>query len=126
MTASVVAAADHFIRGYFWPESMFGVLFASPWRATEHTGWILFEDVILVLLIRQNLAEMMGVAERQSRLESINEVIEAKVDERTIESRKEMAERGRAEETLRESDEKFRQLAGNITDVFWVTSADRL
>ena len=33
-------------------------------------------------------------------------------------------ERKRAEETLRESEEKFRQLAEHITDVFWITSAD--
>ena len=33
-------------------------------------------------------------------------------------------ERMRAEETLRESEEKFRQLADQITDVFWITSAD--
>ena len=33
-------------------------------------------------------------------------------------------ERKRTEETLRESEEKFRQLAEHITDVFWITSAD--
>jgi two-component system cell cycle sensor histidine kinase/response regulator CckA len=33
-------------------------------------------------------------------------------------------DRRRAEDTLRESEEKFRQLADNITDVFWITSAD--
>jgi two-component system, cell cycle sensor histidine kinase and response regulator CckA len=33
-------------------------------------------------------------------------------------------ERQRAEETLRESEEKFRQLADNLTDVFWITSPD--
>jgi PAS domain S-box-containing protein len=36
----------------------------------------------------------------------------------------EIAERKRAEETVRESEEKFRQLAANITDVFWMTSPD--
>jgi PAS domain S-box-containing protein len=36
----------------------------------------------------------------------------------------EVAERKRAEETLRESDEKFRQLAANISDVFYMTSPD--
>ena len=36
----------------------------------------------------------------------------------------EVTERRRAEETLRESEEKFRQLAENITDVLWITSPD--
>jgi len=33
-----------------------------------------------------------------------------------------ITDRKRAEETLRESEEKFRQLAANVTDVFWITS----
>jgi len=36
----------------------------------------------------------------------------------------EITERRRAQETLRESEEKFRQLAENISDVFWMTSPD--
>jgi len=124
LTASVVATADHFIRGYFWPQSIFGVLVINEWRPFEHAGWIIYEDIILVLLIRQNLLEMLGVAERQAKLESVNEIIERKVDERTSELRNEVAERKQAEETLRESEEKFRQLADNITDVFWITSPD--
>jgi PAS domain S-box-containing protein len=36
----------------------------------------------------------------------------------------ENAERKRAEATLRESDEKFHQLADNITDSFWIRSPD--
>ena len=37
---------------------------------------------------------------------------------------RDITNRKRAEETLRESEEKFHQLADNITDVFWITSPD--
>jgi two-component system, cell cycle sensor histidine kinase and response regulator CckA len=53
------------------------------------------------------------VAKRTSELAEANEAL-----------RTENTDRKRAEETLRESEEKFRQLADNITDVFWVTSPD--
>jgi PAS domain S-box-containing protein len=97
LTATVVAAADHFFRGMYWPQSMFGELTVIWWRWLEHSGWIVFEDVFLVLAIRQNLREMLGVAERQAKLETVNETVERKVQE----LKKEMAERGRAEESLR-------------------------
>jgi PAS domain S-box-containing protein len=101
LTGTAVAAADHCLRGLFWPESMFGVLVADWWRWLEHVGWVLFEDVFLLLAIRQNLQAMLGMAERQAALETVNETIERKVGERTSELRNEIAERVRAEESLR-------------------------
>jgi len=83
MTATVVVALDHFLRGTFWPQSVFGVLTSSPWRWIEHAAWVVFEDIFLLLSIHQGLGETKLVAERQARLETINEGIEKLVHERT-------------------------------------------
>jgi two-component system, cell cycle sensor histidine kinase and response regulator CckA len=67
----------------------------------------------------------------EDELRRLHTELEARVDDRVAELAKsnlalrtENTERKRAEETLRESEEKFRQLADHITDVFWITSAD--
>jgi signal transduction histidine kinase len=85
VSATVVVAIDHFARGVFWPQSVFGVLTASPWRWVEHAGWVVFEDIFLLISIRQSLLEMHQIAERQARLEGLNEGIENVVKERTHE-----------------------------------------
>jgi signal transduction histidine kinase len=103
VTATMVVAADHFVRGAFWPQSVFGVLATSPWRWLEHAGWVLFEDVFLFQAIRQNLRTMFGLAERQAELETVNASIERQVAERTRELRQENAERKRAEAELIEA-----------------------
>src|SRR6202051_1406497 len=48
VTASAVVAADHFLRGLFWPMSVFGTAVASNWRWLEHAGWVVFEDLFLI------------------------------------------------------------------------------
>jgi signal transduction histidine kinase len=85
LSATVVVAADHFARGVFWPQSVFGVLTASPWRWVEHAGWVVFENIFLFISIRQSLQEMGQIAERQARSESVNQKIEQLVEERTRE-----------------------------------------
>jgi len=87
VTASVAAGADHFLRGMFWPQSIFGVLASPWWRWLEHVGWVFFEDTFLVLAIHQSVREMRDVAERQAKLETLNESIERTVNERTSELR---------------------------------------
>jgi signal transduction histidine kinase/CheY-like chemotaxis protein len=83
LTATIVAASDHFFRGVFWPESVYGIITASPWRWLEHAGWVAFEDSCLLIGMLHSLEEMKQIAERRSRLESTNEIIENQVRERT-------------------------------------------
>src|SRR5215469_10957301 len=99
-SATVVVYVDHLLRGYFWPQSVYGVLHASVWRSFEHAGWVLFEVVFLFISIRNSLSEMLLVAERQAKLEELNATIEQTVAERTAELTKENTERRKSEEQL--------------------------
>ena len=85
VTASIIVYIDHLLRGYYWPQSVYGVLNASPWRAIEHAWWVGFEVVFLAIAIRQSTREMQQIAERQSNLQSINTQIESEVKKRTAE-----------------------------------------
>ncbi|MBN8420799.1 MAG: ATP-binding protein [Verrucomicrobia bacterium] len=85
VTATLVVVADHLVRGMLWPQSIFGVVDAGQWRWLEYVGWVLIEDVFLMISIQQNLTETLEVAKRRSRLESINAQIENQVIERTAE-----------------------------------------
>lgn len=85
VTATLVVVVDHLVRGMLWPQSIFGVVDAGQWRWLEYVGWVLIEDVFLMISIQQNLTETLEVAKRRSRLESINAQIEHQVIERTAE-----------------------------------------
>ena len=85
VTATIVVAVDHFLRGVFWPQSVFGVLTASRWRWLEHAAWVLFENFFLVRSINYSISEMNRIATSQAQLESTNEIIESEVQERTAE-----------------------------------------
>jgi PAS domain S-box-containing protein len=60
--ATVITAADHFLRGVYLPASVFGITNASPWRWIEHAGWVIFEDIFLVAACVNNVAEMRATA----------------------------------------------------------------
>ncbi len=104
VTATVVVAADHFLRGVYWPQSVFGVLTASSWRWFEHAAWVLFEDVFLIMAIRQSRREMRGIAIHRAELEKTNAAVESKVTART-------AELTVAHQELRRSELRFRTLS---------------
>ena len=94
LPATAIVAADHFIRGVYWPQSVFGVLTASPWRWVEHAGWVAFEDLFLIRSCFQSVKEMMDIASQRAELEATNETIEQKVIERTAELRASEARKG--------------------------------
>jgi len=84
VTATLVTSADHFFRGIFYPQSVFGVLSVTPWRVFEHAAWVLFEDVFLIITIKQSLTEMKAIANHQATLEKANRTVEATVESRTL------------------------------------------
>jgi signal transduction histidine kinase/DNA-binding response OmpR family regulator len=85
--ATAVVAADHLLRGMFWPESVYGVLTATPWRTVEHAAWVIFEDFILVLACLRQAKEMHTMALRQAELHAAQTGLEQRVAQRTEEIR---------------------------------------
>ena len=83
LTATIVVAVDHMLRGIYWPQSVFGLAASSPGRALEHAGWVVFEDLFLLWSCNQSMVEMRDIADQRARLESTNELIEAEVRQRT-------------------------------------------
>jgi signal transduction histidine kinase/ActR/RegA family two-component response regulator len=81
--ASIVVAADHWFRGVYFPQSIYGVLTASPWRWLEHSGWVVFEDIFLIASCIRSVRDIRNSSERQAMLESTNERIELAVEHRT-------------------------------------------
>ena len=97
LPATLIVAVDHFLRGVFWPQSVFGVLTASPWRWVEHAGWVIFEDIFLLKSCFQSVREMHDIASQRAQLEASNELVEGEVEKRTAE--------------LRGSEKRFRSLS---------------
>ncbi|HWI17656.1 MAG TPA: response regulator [Vicinamibacterales bacterium] len=78
--ATAVVVGDHLIRGLFFPESVFGVITASAWRAAEHAGWVVFEDIVLVVSCIRGHREMWVAARRTADLEASQDRYRATVE----------------------------------------------
>jgi two-component system, NtrC family, sensor histidine kinase HydH len=70
--ATVVVAADHFIRGMYWPESVYGIANPEWWRFLEHAAWVVFIDVFLILQCIQGTNELQENAQKQAQVEALS------------------------------------------------------
>lgn len=103
--ATVVVVADHFLRGIFMPESVYGVASPEWWRFLEHAGWVVFENTFLTLSCIHGAKEMRAIATRQADVEALS------ARERTKSAELDKAlerETGLNEELRNELDERHR------------------
>jgi hypothetical protein len=73
VTATVVVAGDHLLRGLAWPESVYGIANPEWWRFLEHAFWVVFSISFLILLCVRSLKDMRVMAERGAELEALSE-----------------------------------------------------
>lgn len=73
ITATLVVATDHLVRGLLWPESVYGIVNPEWWRFLEHAFWVGFEDVVLVLGCVRGVEETRRLAERHAEVEALSE-----------------------------------------------------
>jgi HD-GYP domain-containing protein (c-di-GMP phosphodiesterase class II) len=65
LTATIVVALDHLLRDTGWLQAANGLVSTRAWKTWEFTGWVLFEDTILGLLMRHSLIDMRHLAASQ-------------------------------------------------------------
>ncbi|HLJ93596.1 MAG TPA: PAS domain S-box protein [Gemmataceae bacterium] len=116
ITASAIVAGDHLLRGFFLPQSVYGVASGAEWRWLEHAGWVVFEDIFLIVSCCRGIREMREIAERQALLETSNQRTEQTVRERTAELVERNHELQRATEKLQASEARTRSILDSAMD----------
>ncbi|WP_223645626.1 methyl-accepting chemotaxis protein [Corallococcus sp. EGB] len=127
LTFSGVVVADLVLRGSLWPESIFGVHAHEAWRWLEHTAWVAFEDLFLIVACVQGQRALETMARREAQLELSRAAVEEQVVqplmgtasalrssvttlmESTREQRQELTRQARALEETRVTAEEIRQ-----------------
>ncbi len=81
VTATTVVAADHLLRGIYWPRSVFGIGPSYSLRWLEHVGWVLFEDLFLFVSIHQSVQQSWALARQRCGLEVSKAKVQSERDQ---------------------------------------------
>jgi two-component system, NtrC family, sensor histidine kinase HydH len=73
LTAAVVVAGEHFVRGIVWPESVYGMVNPEWWRFGEHAFWVVLCVSLLTYSCRRHLREWRAAAEEGGLIEAMAE-----------------------------------------------------
>ncbi len=83
VTASLAVTLDHAWRDLYWPQSIYGADLAGSGRWLEHAGWVVFEDIFLILNCRQSRRMSAENSLKRAESELTAERIEVAVAART-------------------------------------------
>lgn len=81
--ATILTAADHIIRGWIYPQSVYGILTGGEWRWVEHAAWVVFEDFFLIISCRTSINEMWKAAVNMTILDDNEARFRAVVEQTT-------------------------------------------
>ncbi len=70
------------------------------------------------------MVETPELKEAKAEIKRLNDELELKIEERTTELRRIITERKLTEQALHESETRFRQIAENISEVFWLSNPE--
>ncbi len=116
LAATAVVAADHFIHGLQWIQSVFNVAPIAPLHWLGFTAWVLFEDTILGLWIWESLRLTQAMADNQAEQQLLHETIEREVAENIDALHQENVKYKHIQSHLQQSEAKFRSLGDSSPD----------
>jgi two-component system sensor histidine kinase/response regulator len=68
--ATIVTLVDHLLGSFFYPMALYGVPNVAPFRWIEHSGWVVFTDIFLVIACRRADRDMLTAAEKHDAAET--------------------------------------------------------
>ena len=75
--ATLVVASEHAVRGWLFPQGIFGTGVVNFWRVLEHAGWVVFEDIFLVIACVRGSRETRQIARESAALQEAKRVADA-------------------------------------------------